>query len=429
MLVKIAQEIAARGGRMYLVGGAVRDLLLQRNTDNEDIDVEIHGLDKSQVLQVLKKFGICKEVGKSFVTIKIKGYQQYDFSVAEPGTSLLKACSRRDFIINTPLQDILSGEIIDPLNARQDLSDRIIRPTNPGVFRDDPLRAYRAVQLAARLEFSLAPETEALIRDTPLQGISGERVYRELTKLLMLAPKPSIGLSLMAKAGILEQNHADLARLRGCAQSALHHPEGDAWQHTLLVVDQAARLKGSSKDPRSYMWAALLHDIGKPDTTRRQGDKITSYGHDLLGGKLARQFLERLTDEEQVLKRVSLLVKEHMRPVLLYKDRDKVTDRAIRKLAARVDLSELLLLAQADYLGRDIEREFSPIEEWFRDRISRLGLKWGETIAPLVQGKDLISLGLKPGPQFSKILDQAFDWQLAGQEKEEILKSIQQRWR
>jgi tRNA nucleotidyltransferase (CCA-adding enzyme) len=192
-------------------------------------------------------------------------------------------------------------------------------------------------------------------------------------------------------------------------------------------VDQAAQLKSQSSNPEVLMFASLVHDIGKPLTTKKvKGDKITAYGHDVLGENLAAAFMQELTNNKTLINAVSVLVREHMHPILLYKDRARVSDKAIRKLVDRVNLKELLLIAEADSGGRGVARDSKAIRNWFLGKVSQLGLKLDEKIEPLVKGRDLVKLGMTPGPAFSKTLASAFEMQLEGKSKEKIMEKVQQ---
>ena len=427
MITTIAREIASHGGRVFYTGGYVRDYLLSGQAANGDIDLEVFGLNKAELTSVLSTYGQPIEVGKSFPIIKISHHPQWDFTLPEkPEISYWEACARRDFTINAMLMDVLTGEILDFFGGQEDLENKLIRHTTEHVFTDDPLRAYRAAQLAARFGFSIDAATLELMKQSNLDDIKPERILEELRKLLLLAPQPSLGLSYMQETGILERRHPMLSRLVGCEQSPLNHPEGDVWQHTLQVVDICARLKKQSQDPEVLMFAALLHDLGKPATTCIRNGKITAYGHDLEGEKLARIFLNQLNASKSLIAGVEKLVREHMHPVLLYKTRQQVSDKAIRKLVNRVNVRELLLLAEADFKGRGKERGFAPVQEWLMDRISRLGLDPEQGITPYVQGRDLIALGLKPGTNFRKILDRCFEMQLEGKSRQEILKWVKE---
>ena len=428
MITTIARDIANQGGRVFYTGGFVRDYLLQDEAPNgKDIDLEVFGLDKAKLISVLSTYGQPIEVGKSFPVIKISHHPEWDFTLPEkPQISYQEACARRDFTINAMIMDVLTGEILDFFGGKEDLENKLIRHTTENVFKKDPLRTYRAVQLAARFGFSIDAATLELMKQTNLDNIKPERILEELRKLLLLASQPSLGLSYMQETGMLKRRHPMLFRLVGCEQSPLNHPEGDVWQHTLQVVDICARLKEQSQDPEVLMFAALLHDLGKPATTCIRNGKITAYGHDLEGEKLARIFLNQLNASKSLIAGVSKLVREHMHPVLLYKSREQVSDKAIRKLVNRVNVRELLLLAEADFKGRGKERDFEPVQEWLMGRISRLGLDPEQGITPYVQGRDLIALGLKPGTNFRKILDQCFEMQLEGKSRQEILKWVKE---
>lgn len=431
MIESIARDIAVKGGRCFYVGGYVRDLLMgQQPLACKDIDIEVFDVNQEELLKILAGYGKVQQVGRSYPVFKISGHYEWDLTVA-PVTinDIQKACMRRDFTVNAIMMEVLSGTIYDPLGGRDDIAKRIIRHTNREVFQADPLRVYRAVQMAARFEFVISPDTMELIRHTNLVEVNNERVYGELHKLLLLSSQPSRGLRYMQEGCILKKKHIQLYNLVGCRQDPRTHPEGDVWEHTLLVVDQAARLKAQSQNPEVLMFAALLHDLGKPATTRQEKGKIISYGHDQRGEILARDFLRELTRNKKLINEVSLLVKEHMNPILLYKQKDRVSNKAIRKLINRVNLQELLLLSEADFLGRSIDRDYSPIREWFARRTEELGLKLDGGIDPLVTGRDLIAMGYMPGPQLGIILNDAFELQLEGKGKEEILKHIQAAWR
>lgn len=427
MLQVIAADIAARGGRAFYVGGYVRSQIIKTDpADGEDIDIEVYYLDMEELQSLLSHYGPTRLVGKSFPIIKISGHPDWDFTLpAKLDISFAEACARRDFTINSMMMDILSGEIIDFYRGRNDIADKIVKHTSPTVFIEDPLRVYRAVGFAARFNFAIHPETIEIIMHIDLSSVNRERIYEELKKLLLLSPQPSIGLRYLQTTGVLERMHPLLFQLIGCAQSPRNHPEGDVWEHTLLVVDQAARLRASSSNPEALMFAALLHDIGKPLTSQVKGDKITTYGHDVLGEKLARSFLQELTHNRTLINEVAVLIREHMHPNLLYKDREHVTDKAIRKLVDRVNLRELLLIAEADLMGRGVENNFDDVRKWYMEKVFSLGLDPDKKIEPLVQGRDLLRMGLRPGPTYAKTLAEAFELQLEGKTKEAILEQVQ----
>ncbi|MCX5780290.1 MAG: hypothetical protein NTV45_05630 [Firmicutes bacterium] len=403
MLAEIAAEIASAGGRAYYVGGYVRDLLLRRSqARGEDIDIEIHGLSPADLLSILSHCGPVRQVGKAFPVLKISGHPEWDFTLPfDPQLGLEAASGRRDFTINTMMADILSGEIIDCHGGQADLHHHILRHTRPDTFAQDPVRAYRAFHLAARFALTIHPSTLALISSLDVGQAQPERVYLEIKKLLLLAAEPSIGWRYMRSTGILQSMHPLLFALIACEQDPAHHPEGNAWEHTLMVVDRAAALRASSTYPEALMLAALQGEV------------------------LARQFLTRFSHHRRLIEAVALLVKEHMQPLLLYKQRPEVSDKVIRQLVNRINLRELLLLAEADFLGRGGERDFTPIRQRLLDRVSALGLEPDARITPVVQGRDLQRLGIPPGPAYGPLLTAAFDQQLEGKSKAAILQNIQ----
>lgn len=426
ILTTVAAAVKKTGGRLLFAGGYVRNYLMGLNSQEQDLDLEAFGLQSQELAGVLSAFGPVKKVGKSFPILKIAGYPRWDFSVpVDPGASFAEACSRRDFTVNSMLMDVLTDQIIDLYGGKKDLQNRTIRHSERGVFSADPLRVYRAAGLAARLHFSVAAETMELMKQVHYDGVSPDRIYRELRKLLLLAPRPSAGLRILQRSGALKKLHPRLHDLVGCRQSDKNHPEGDVWEHTIMVVDQAAQLRADSQDPEVYMMAALLHDIGKPEVSRLQEGKIIAYGHDIKGADLAGSFLAAMGAGDRVSTQAAILVREHMQPVLLYKQRDRVGDAAIRRLMNRVNVQELLLLSEADYNGRGIRRNYQPIRDWLIERISRLGLEPGDRIEPVVKGRDLISLGFRPDKKFSPMLQYAYELQLLGKSKDQILEQVQ----
>jgi tRNA nucleotidyltransferase (CCA-adding enzyme) len=185
MLTTIAQDIANQGGRVFYTGGYVRNyLLLGQPANGKDIDLEVFGLDKDQLISVLSTYGQPIEVGKSFSVIKISHHPEWDFTLPEtPQTSYRVACTRRDFTINAMMIDVLTGEILDFFGGQEDLKNKLIRHTTENVFTEDPLRAYRAVQLAARFGFSIEAATLELMKQSNLDDIKPERILEELTAL------------------------------------------------------------------------------------------------------------------------------------------------------------------------------------------------------------------------------------------------------
>jgi tRNA nucleotidyltransferase (CCA-adding enzyme) len=431
-LIKIAKAIAKYKGRSILVGGAVRDHCMGRRI-SKDLDVEIFGMSPEALESVLQQFGVLHTVGKSFGVLKLKtSNAEYDFSLprSESKTgkghrgflvtpdstmSYQKAASRRDFTINSIGYDLLNQEFLDPFDGLRDLKRKVLRHIGPS-FSEDPLRVLRAMQFSARLEFEIAPETVKLCRQLNLSELSRERIFEEFRKLLLKAKRPSIGLDAAEKLGLLAY-FPELKALIGVPQDPEWHPEGDVWIHTLLVLDEAAGLrKGDDKKDLELMFGALCHDFGKPLTTIFLRGRWRSPAHDVEGVALTEQFLRRLTDDRNLIEQVKTLVKEHLRPIQLFKDRERINSGTIRRLALRVRIPELVLLARADYFGRTLtqeERKCFEAGDWLLDEAERMDV-YDEAPRPLLMGRHLLALGMSPGPEIGIILKQAFERQLNG---------------
>lgn len=243
---------------------------------------------------------------------------------------------------------------------------------SPQWLQADPMRSYRLVCLAARFNWPMDRRLIEVIQSSNYNRMDRRKVLAELTRFLLTSAQPSQGLLYMLESGMLKEVHPQLYAMLGCRQEKSHHPEGDVFQHTLLVLDQCRRRLGLSKNPAALMLAALLHDIGKPLTTQYHKGKVTSYGHDVTGSKMAGEFLRELQASQSLVNAVQQLVREHMQPVLLFKQKDRVSNKAIRRLLGRVDVEELLLLSEADYQGRGVERDYRPIRLWIEERIASL---------------------------------------------------------
>src|SRR6185503_78226 len=199
-----------------------------------------------------------------------KGRGHKGFEVrGDPSMSIPDAARRRDFTINAIAWDPLSDEYEDPFDGRADLERRLLRAVDPRTFADDSLRVLRALQFAARFDFTLEEATAALCRNLPLDDLPAERIWGEIEKLLLQAERPSIGFQLALDLGVIERVVPELLPLVGCEQEPEWHPEGDVWTHTLMVIDKARELNGDLDRPRrvTIMLGAVCHDLGKPPTT------------------------------------------------------------------------------------------------------------------------------------------------------------------
>lgn len=432
-LLEISREINQAGGQAYLVGGWVRDLLLER--PSQDFDIEVYGLEMERLFNILVRYAKPNLVGKAFgiITMRIDG-RVYDFAFPrtenktgpghkgfsvspDPFLTFPLASARRDFTINSMGIKIPEMELVDPHGGRRDLEARILRHVSPA-FSEDPLRVLRAVQFAARFEMDIHPDTQTLCRSLSLKELPMERIQGEFKKLLLKADRPSLGLEWMRKLDLLDY-FPELKALIGVQQEPEWHPEGDVWVHNNMVVDEAAKLRRDEYgefDNLALMLGALCHDFGKPATTSFSEGRWRSPGHDARGEAPTRSFLDRITREAALIETVVVFVREHLKPALLYKARHEVKPSAIRRLALKVEIEKLVRVARADHFGRTtpdaLAREF-PAGEWLLEKSRALDVLDSKP-KPFLTGKHLLSLGMKAGPEMGRIIAESFELQLEG---------------
>jgi tRNA nucleotidyltransferase (CCA-adding enzyme) len=430
VVVFLARAVAAAGGRALLVGGSVRDRLLGR--EPVDWDLEVYGVAAGALRDVASQFGRVETVGESFAVYKVAGIDvslprreskagrgHKGFLVeGDPNLSPAEAARRRDFTINAMLQDPLTGEILDPWNGAADLQARRLRVVDPATFGDDSLRVLRALQFAARFDLRVDEATRALCRSIDLSDLPAERVWGEMEKLLLQAPRPSIGLALALDLLVVERIWPELEALVGCPQEPEWHPEGDVWVHTLMVADEARQRLGElGRGPSAAMMlGALCHDLGKPATTVVRDGRIRSPGHEEAGVGPAASLLDRLNvrtlDDYDVRGAVLGLVAHHLKPSAFDKATPPAGDGAFRRLAQKVDLELLARFALADCHGRTGAFDCSAIHR-FLARARALGVEHRPP-APLILGRDLLAMGEAPGPRLGAVLRQVYEQQLDG---------------
>jgi tRNA nucleotidyltransferase (CCA-adding enzyme) len=431
LALEIARKVRDAGGRAVVVGGWVRDELAGRAP--KDLDLEVFGVESGKLKALLQSLGRVDTVGEHFAVHKIEGIDvslprresktgrgHKGFTVeGDPSLSFEEAARRRDFTINAISRDPLTGEVIDPFDGASDLSARRLRVVDPQRFGDDSLRVLRALQFAARFDLAVDDDTRAILASIPLDDLPSERVWGEVEKLLLVAEKPSIGLDLALDLNVVARLWPEMVPLVGCPQDPEWHPEGDVWVHTLMVIDQArARINGMERGPAAaLMLGAICHDLGKPQTTAFLDGRVKSPGHEVAGLLPATRLLDRLNvhtlDGYDVRAAVLGLVAHHMAPHSFRKSPTPVSDGAFRRLALKVDLELLARFCQADCNGRTGTFDCSAMD-WFLDRAKRLGIEH-EAPKPLVLGRHLIDLGVKPGPAMGALLKKIYDKQLDGE--------------
>jgi tRNA nucleotidyltransferase (CCA-adding enzyme) len=424
--------IMAAGGLPLLVGGAVRDLLMNQGT--KDIDVEVYGLDVERLLKALQPFGRIDAVGRSFGVLKLRtrAGQEFDFALprreskvgaghrgflAEPDPTMTprEAAARRDFTINamalTP-----TGEVLDFFGGQADLHARVLRHTTPA-FAEDPLRVLRAMQFAARFDMRLAPETAAFCRQLLPEAatLPIERIWAEWWKWATKSVRPSAGLRVLEETGWLRL-YPEVGALAGCEQDPLWHPEGKVLLHTCYVVDAAAAIAARDalvgEQRAILLLAALCHDLGKPATTIHDPDgRIRSPGHDLAGVAPTEALLRRIGCPQAIAAHIIPLVREHMVHIGM-----TVTERAVRRLSLRLAPATIETwgrLVEADHSGRPPLPPGNPGAEIVA-LAQQLGAAEGRP-QPLLHGRDLIAAGVaQPGPQLGALLKQVYAAQIDG---------------
>jgi putative nucleotidyltransferase with HDIG domain len=355
----------------YVVGGFVRDLILQR--DNKDVDVVVigSGIEYAQKFYELlppneahiayfKNFGTAQIKYRDWI-IEIIGARKESYRrdsrkpIVEDGT-LEDDQNRRDFTINSlymSLNERNYGELYDPFNGVQDLQDGIIKtPTDPDTtFSDDPLRMLRAIRFAARLNFEIEQQTwDSICRNAyRLEIVSQERITDEFNGMIM-GKKPSVAFDLLLKSGLLEQFFPEFVKLLGI-ETVDGKSHKDNFYHTTQVLDQICELT----DNLWLRWAAILHDIAKPQTKRFDPEVgWTFHGHEDRGSRMVKGIFKRLKlPLDEKMKYVEKLVAMHLRPIVLSKE--IVTDSAVRRLIVEAgdDVGDLLLLCQADITSKN----------------------------------------------------------------------------
>ena len=426
----VATVVRDAGGRALIVGGWVRDRL--RGHPSKDIDLEVFGIPQERLAELLEQFGRVEAVGQSFPVYKVEGLDvalprreskagrgHKGFQVAgDPSMSIEEAARRRDFTVNAISWDPLTEQFEDPFDGRADIGRRVLRAVDLTTFGDDSLRVLRAVQFAARFEFTLDEETAALCRRIPLDDLPAERVWGELEKLLLAAERPSIGFALAVDLGVVDALLPELTPLLGCQQEPEWHPEGEVWTHSLMVIDKARALNADLERPQliTVMLGAVCHDLGKPATTAFIDGRIRSLNHEEAGVAPTVSLLDRLNihtiDGLDVRAQVIGLVAHHLKPGM-FRKAAQVGDGAFRRLAQKVDLELLARLARADCLGRTGDFDCSAMD-WFIERARALGVEHRPP-ASLLLGRHLLALGLSPGPKVGEIISRVYEKQLDGE--------------
>lgn len=411
---RVVARLRGAGYEAWLVGGCVRDRLLGRTP----LDYDVATSARPEVVRQLfrrtvaigERFGVVLvvEAGRRVEVVTFRSDDAY-LDGRHPSAirygSAVEDAQRRDFTINALLQDPVTLEVVDHVGGLADLARGVVRAIGDprARIREDRLRMLRAVRFAARFGFRIAPDTLAAIRAAApsVTDMAAERIGEEIVKMLSEGSARR-AFELLADTALLEVVLPEIAALRGVAQPADRHPEGDVWQHTLRVL---AQLPAGASEPLAL--AALLHDVGKP-TCARPGDdgRPTFPDHSHVGARLAVAVCRRLRRSRATWERVAYLVENHLRP----REASSLRTSTLKRMLREPGFDELLHLARLDALAADLELDGVL---YCAEQQRALG---PSALRPprLLDGRDLLALGAPPGPTVGALLRALEEAQLEG---------------
>lgn len=386
LVIAVAKDVDAVGGKMYNVGGYVRDKILGR--ESKDIDVETHGITPTEFKSILSKYGEVDEVGASFGVLMVKGFdvdftmprtetkvgdghKGFDVSI-DPFMGTLKACRRRDFKFNAIMEEVLTGVIVDPFNGIAELKAGIISHVDTNSFIEDPLRVFRACQFASRFNFKISNDTLKLCSQIDITSLPRERVLKELEKAILKSEKPSIFFNYLKKMNKLSPFFTELDNLTDNMFD--------------YVMNQVDKLNNKTMESVLSIICYYLIDVDK--------------------------FLNRFTNETNLIKGITHNI------------------NTISSLSSDLNIVKMRKFAylslKKEKLIKDIVRAITSNEFYtLFEEVFDLAIE--DVKVPLVTSKDLFELGYKPGKDFGDKLKLSMDLQINGFSKEEILKKIKGR--
>jgi putative nucleotidyltransferase with HDIG domain len=437
---------ALAGEEAWLVGGSVRDLLLDRPLDDVDVVVAEDAQRSARRLARAIEghvFPLSERFGAWRVIAPDRSWQS-DLTPARGG-SITADLAHRDFTINAMALPLGGGELIDPHRGRSDLDGRLLRVIGERSYREDPLRTLRMARLACELELEVEPETKQLAAPHVggLASVSPERTFYELRRLIVSA-QVRRGIALIDEIGAVAVVLPELEALKGVEQNPYHHL--DVWGHTLAVLDAVIELEQDRADvlgergpevaaalelpladeltrAEALRFGALLHDVGKPGAKRVADGRILFIGHDELGARMSRDFCERFRTSSELADFLAGIARHHLRLGFLVHERPLSRRHVYRYMRAcePVEL-EVTVLSVADRLATRGERtqdEHVRAHLEVATQLAAEALEWRRAapIAP-VNGEDLmLALGLEPGPQVGRLLEQLREAAFAGEVK------------
>ena len=430
---EVFDAIVKEGGQLFFVGGIVRDTLLKR--ESKDIDVEVFHLSYHKLCEILSRFGHVETFGASFAVVHLselphcefalprqetcRGSRHQDFDIIiDSELPLEKAAKRRDFTINAMMVDYQNQELFDFYHGYEDLKNKHLEVIDEITFQEDPLRVYRGATFIARFALTPSEKTKEICKQMKekMGYLSEERIYEEYVKILM-SDRPSLGMNFLKDVGILPSY---LEALIATHQRADYHPEGNVWNHTMLVLDHGACVKNETSWPLAFMWAALLHDIGKPLVTTPDGRAI---GHHEAGVDVFKEV--KIIKNKKLRAYIRMMILVHMELMKIFYDHSRpiVYKRLLKKIDGIFPLNDLVWFSRCDKAGtgRCAMKDMAFINERLEEYVSQYGEKAEE---PLISGKDLIALQIEDQRRYGDILHHCYEWQLQGMKKETIIRRL-----
>ncbi len=410
--LEIVKHLAGNGYQALYAGGFVRDMLLHLD-EKGDIDIATNATPEiisslfPQVVGVGEHFGVMIVIVNN-IPFEVATFRS-DIGTADGRHPRHVAyvdaqhdALRRDFTINGMFFDPLAGKLLDYVNGREDLEKNLVRSIgDPRLrFEEDYLRLVRGVRFAARFGFAIEAGTWAALCEKAhgITRISAERVFQELDKILV-GPRPDRALALLRESGLLKIVLPEVFETVGMRQPEQFHPEGDVFTHTVKALSLL------DLPTRTAAWSALLHDIGKPPTLT-VSDRIRFSNHQHVGAKMAARVLARLKAPNSLTESVCECIDNHMN----FMNVTKMRLSTLKKFLARPTFEDEMELHRVDCLAShgDISNY-----EFLRQKQREIPVDEVRP-APLLTGKELIAMGHSPGPNFKKILGEAYDAQLEG---------------
>ena len=428
ILSNILDDLLKAGIKPILVGGFVRDYFF--NTPSKDFDVELYGSNSLEnIINIIEKYGNVRYVGKSFGVLTLKT-QDYDFDFALPRKekkigknhqdyeiisdgflSYELAASRRDFTINSIGYDYCSKKFLDPYGGILDIKNRVLRHIDDKKFCEDSLRVYRAIQFTSRFNLTLHENTKELckyiVKNDECKYLPKERIFEEFKKLFLKSKRPSIGLKLFKELGLFR-----------------YFPQlKDDWAYTLKSLDELVNLLEKYKITDEYKKLYLFYSVLCCNLY-----KATNFSKDgFLEVEKINSFLNKLTNENKFIDNICTLIKNYHS--LCFLNLGDFPQEKIKRVSLNVNIEELSILYLANCLSRDIsnsDKYYKSITS-FLQKAKELGIH-NKPLKALIQGRDLINLGITPSKEFKQILDYAFDLQINyNYSREELLQIIKNK--